>query len=117
VTSELPLVGAIATEPPRVAFNDAAVVRAGADWTALVRGAWAASLRGGYAFESSPVPGGQTATQLLDGNKHHLTIGFGARVAVLGGELRFDAHGELQLVQTAPTGLVGAGGFTLTVRR
>lgn len=117
VTSALPLVGAIATEPPHVAFGEAAVVRAGADWTALVRGAWAASLRGGYAFESSPVPTQQTGTQLLDGNKHHLTLGFGARVAVLGGEVRFDAHGELQLVQAASLGFVGAGGFTLTVRR
>jgi len=117
VTSELPLVGGIATEPPHVGFTEAAAVRAGADWTALVRGAWAASLRGGYAFESSPVPTQQTGTQLLDGHKHHLTLGFGARVAVLGGEVRFDAHGELQLVQAASVGFVGAGGFTLTVRR
>jgi len=31
--------------------------------------------------------------------------------------VRFDAHGELQLVQAASVGFVGAGGFTLTVRR
>ena len=117
VTSELPLVGSIATSPPHVAFVDGAALRAGADWTALVRGAWAASLRGGYAFESSPLPATQTGTQLLDGHKHHLTLGVGARVAALGGELRFDAHGELQIVQGPSTGLVGAGGFTLTVRR
>jgi long-subunit fatty acid transport protein len=117
VTSELPLVGTIATLPPRVAFTDGAAVRAGADWTAIVRGAWAASLRGGYAFESSPVPRAQPVTQLLDGDKHHLTLGIGARVALLGGELRFDAHGELQIVAGPQTGLVGAGGFTLTVRR
>ena len=117
VTSALPLVGAIATEPPHVAFGEAALVRAGADWTALVRGAWATSLRGGYAFESSPLSSPPAGTQLLDGNKHHLTLGFGARVAVLGGEVRFDAHGELQLVQASAVGFVGAGGVTLTVRR
>jgi long-subunit fatty acid transport protein len=117
VTSELPLVGAISPEPPHVALTDGASLRAGADWTALVRGAWAASVRGGYAFESSPVPTQQSGTQLLDGHKHHLTLGFGARVAILGGELRFDAHGELQIVQGPQTGFVGAGGFTLTVRR
>jgi long-chain fatty acid transport protein len=115
VTSELPLVGAIATQPPAVAFVDGAAVRAGADWTALVRGAWALAVRGGYAFESSPVPAVQTDTQLLDGHKHHLTIGAGARVAIFSGELRLDAHGELQIVQGH--GTVGAGGFTLTVRR
>ena len=115
VTSELPLVGGIATQPPAVAFHDTAALRAGVDWTLLVAGAWAASLRGGYAFESSPVPAQQVGTQLLDGHKHHLTAGAGARVAVLGGELRLDGHGELQIVQGH--GLVGAGGFTLTVRR
>ena len=41
VTSELPLVGAIVAAPPHVAFADGASLRAGADWTALVRGAWA----------------------------------------------------------------------------
>ncbi|MGZ3438955.1 MAG: OmpP1/FadL family transporter, partial [Polyangia bacterium] len=117
VTSELPLVGGIATEPPHVAFTDGAAVRAGVDWTTLVRGAWATSLRGGYAFESSPLPSTQTGTQLVDGHKHHLTLGLGARVAVFGGELRFDVHGALQIVQGPSTGLVGAGGFTLTVRR
>jgi long-subunit fatty acid transport protein len=117
VTSELPLVGGIATLPPHVDFSDGAAVRAGADWTALVRGAWATSIRGGYAFESSPLTAPQTGTQLLDGHKHHLTLGLGARVAVLGGELRFDVHGALQIVQGPSTGLVGAGGFTLTVRR
>jgi long-subunit fatty acid transport protein len=117
VTSELPLVGGIATLPPRVPFNDSAAVRAGVDWTTLVRGAWATSLRGGYAFESSPLPSAPAGTQLLDGHKHHLTIGLGARVAVFGGELRFDVHGALQIVQGPSTGLVGAGGFTLTVRR
>ena len=124
VTSELPLVGAIVAAPPRVAFADGASLRAGADWTALIRGAWAVSLRGGYAFVSSPLPSTQTDTQLLGGDQHHLTIGAGIRVAVLGGELRLDAHGELQLVQGSSvplgrvgTGSVGAGGFTLTVRR
>lgn len=117
VTSELPLVGGIATEPPAVAFTDGAAVRAGADWTALIHGAWAVALRGGYAFESAALPTTPPGTQLVDGHKHHLTVGFGTRVAVFGGELRFDVHGELQMVQGPATGVVGAGGFTLTVRR
>ncbi|HEY2749181.1 MAG TPA: hypothetical protein VGL86_31405 [Polyangia bacterium] len=124
VTSELPFVGAIDVQPPRVGFVDGASIRAGIDWTALIRGAWAASLRGGYAFVGSPLPATQTATDLLGGDQHHLTIGAGARVAVLGGELRIDGHGELQIVQgsTVPlgkvgSGFVGAGGFTITVRR
>ena len=124
VASELPLVGAIAAEPPRVAFVDGAAVRAGADWTALDRGRWALAVRGGYAFESSPLPASQPATQLLDGHKHQLSLGLGVRVAAFGGELRVDGHGQLAIVQgstvssgSVGVGLVAAGGFTLTVRR
>lgn len=115
VTSELPLIGTVTAPPPRVAFTDGAAVRAGADWTALVRGAWAVAMRGGYAFESSPLPSSQNGTRLVDGHKHHLTIGLGGRIAVFGGEVRLDAHGQLAVV--GASGLVGGGGFTLTVRK
>lgn len=124
VSSALPLIGGIDTQPPTVAFVDGVAVRAGADWTAYARGRWALALRGGYAFESSPVPASQPATQLLDGHKHHLTAGIGTRLAAFGGELRFDVHGQLAIVQGSTVssgavgpGLVAAGGFTLTVRR
>jgi hypothetical protein len=124
VTSELPLVGTIATEPPHVAFVDGVAVRAGADWTAWRRGALAVSLRGGYAFESSPVPSAQTDTQLLDGHKQQVTAGLGARIAVRGFELRLDVHDQLVIIGgstvksgTVGTGLINAGGFTFTVRR
>jgi hypothetical protein len=117
VTSELPLIGSVATQPPHVAFTDGAAVRAGADWTVLVRGTWALAVRGGYAFESSPLPSSQPGTQLVDGHKQHVTLGVGARVALGSGwgELRVDAHGQLAVVGSS--GLVGAGGFTVTVRR
>lgn len=115
VTSELPLVGTVAAPPPHVSFVDGAAIRAGADWTALVRGAWTLAVRGGYAFESSPLPSVQSSTHLLDGHKHHLTAGLGARVAVLGGELRLDAHAQLAVVGAG--GVAAAGGLTLTVRK
>lgn len=124
VSSALPLIGGVDTEPPRVAFVDGAAVRAGADWRAFARGMWALFVRGGYAFESSPVPASQMGTQLLDGHKHHLTLGLGVRLGVGGSEVRLDVHGQLAIVQGSSVaagavgaGLVGAGGLTLTVRR
>src|SRR5207244_1927174 len=38
-------------------------------------------------------------TNLLDGPKHRLALGAGVRAPVLGGALRFDAHGQLEVLQ------------------
>jgi hypothetical protein len=100
VSSELPLVGAIAAAPPRLSWSDTGVVRAGADWTAMARGNVSVHLRGGYGFESSPIPQSQPGvTNLLDGHKHHLALGAGGEVRWGQSALRLDVHGQLSILQ------------------
>jgi long-subunit fatty acid transport protein len=77
----------------RVPFKDTFGVRAGLESVTdegLV-------YRGGYAFESSPVPDDQTGvTNLLDGHKHAIAFGLGYVLK----RVRIDAHGQVQLVST-----------------
>jgi long-chain fatty acid transport protein len=93
VDSRLPLIGPVAGQTPRVPFNDTFNVRAGLESLTdegLV-------YRGGYGFESSPVPKQQTGvTNLLDGTKH--TVAFGG--GYVWKRLRVDAHLQLTLVST-----------------
>lgn len=91
VESELPLVGPLAGELPDVPWKDTIGVRAGAE-TALASHLW---LRGGYGFETSPVPARQPGvTNLLDGPKHTLSLGLGWTR----GRMRIDLHAQAQLV-------------------
>lgn len=91
VDSRLPLVGEVPALSPRVPFDDTYGARLGIESRA---GRWIA--RGGYGFETSPVPAHQTGvTNLLDGPRHTLAIGAGH----VWGRTRLDAHVQLQLVQ------------------
>ena len=93
VDSRLPLVGPVPGQTPRVPFEDAISVRAGLE-SVTTEGV---VYRGGYGFESSPVPRNQTGvTNLLDGTKH--TIGFGG--GYVWKRLRVDAHVQITLVST-----------------
>lgn len=107
VASELPLIGAIATAPPRVSFTDTASVRGGLEWLAVAHRASELRLRAGYGFESQAAPASQPGeTNLLDGPKHRVAAGAGGRFAIFGGHLRADVHGQLDFVQ--PTTLTKA---------
>ncbi len=105
VDSQLPLVGPLAGVLPAVPWKDTYGARLGAEKTLpLVHGQWA--LRGGYGFESSPVPASQPGvTNLLDGPKHTVSVGIGFRVELPAGaagkpkrHLRIDLHAQSQLV-------------------
>ena len=96
VKSALPLVGPLAAALPSVPWHDTLAVRAGGE---LERGAIV--LRGGYGFETSPVPDQQPGvTNLLDGPKHTIGLGLGWRwPGALGGKgVRLDVHAQAQLV-------------------
>jgi hypothetical protein len=96
VESELPLIGPLAGQLPDVPFKDTIAVRTGGE---LAVGE-AVRLRGGYGFETSPVPARQTGvTNLLDGPKHTVGLGagFGWRTAK-GKRVRLDLHVQAQLV-------------------
>jgi hypothetical protein len=93
VASRLPLIGPVPAQTPDVPFTDTVSVRAGLE-SISDRGF---VFRGGYAFESSPVPRDQTGvTNLLDGTKH--TVAFGS--GYVWKQLRVDAHIGIQLVAT-----------------
>jgi len=91
VDSRLPLVGDIPALSPRVPFTDTYGARLGIESHV---GRWI--VRGGYGFETSPVPARQTGvTNLLDGPRHTFALGGGHAW----GRIRLDAHVQLQVVQ------------------
>jgi long-subunit fatty acid transport protein len=97
VKSELPLVGPLAAELPTVPWQDTFGGRIGAEAT-LAEGF---VLRGGYAFETSPVPAVQPGvTNLLDGPHHTIGAGIGViQVRAKGKRVRVDVHLQTQIVQ------------------
>jgi long-chain fatty acid transport protein len=106
VDSELPLVGPLSGILPDVPWKDSFGARLGAEKLMPLEGGGSWALRGGYGFETSPVPAQQPGvTNLLDGPKHTVSAGVGFRFAV--GEagagqprkhLRIDVHAQAQLV-------------------
>jgi len=96
VDSRLPLVGEVPGLSPRVPFDDTYGARLGIE--SRLGDRWIA--RGGYGFETSPIPERQTGvTNLLDGPRHTFALGAGHAW----GRLRVDAHVQLQLVQGRET--------------
>ena len=102
VRSALPLVGPLVGEIPEVPFRDVFGIRVGGE---VFLPAWRAgagyALRGGYAFETSAVPPEQPGvTNLLDGNKNTVALGFGVLFpdAMGGHPVRLDLHARAQLV-------------------
>jgi long-chain fatty acid transport protein len=85
-----------AAEPaPR--FSDVTNLRLGAEWS----GAPGIAVRGGYAFEPSPVPEQVLTTNLFDADRHVLSIGGGFDLRTRGwAPLRIDAHLRTHLVGT-----------------
>ena len=102
VRSELPLVGPLIGDIPEVPFNDTIAIRLGGEVFFPVGSEGGGyRLRGGYAFETSPVPAKQTGvSNLLDGYKNTLAAGAGVVFphALNGHTLRIDAHVSAQLV-------------------
>jgi len=96
VESALPLIGPLAGTAIDVPYQDTIAARLGAE--VVVSEAW--RLRGGYGFETSPIPTRQTGvTNLLDGPKHF--VGLGAGIVwprADGRQVRLDLHVQTQLV-------------------
>jgi long-chain fatty acid transport protein len=87
---EVPLAPAL----PAVHFRDIFAVHAGAEWRALERPSYHIDLRGGYAFEPSPVPPQSGVTNLVDGEKHTVAAGAGFSF----GSFSVDVHLLWQIV-------------------
>jgi long-chain fatty acid transport protein len=99
VKSELPLVGPLAGELPEVPFSDTWGARLGGQVDLGAHRQYA--LRAGYGFETSAFPEDQPGvTNLLDGYKNTVSLGFGVRLpAALGDhDVRIDMHAQSQLV-------------------
>jgi hypothetical protein len=97
VKSALPLVGPLAAELPVVPWRDTFSARLGGDVAVGER----VTLRGGYGFETSPVPASQPGTtNLLDGPKHTVGLGVGWRWPKALGRraVALELHGQAQLV-------------------
>lgn len=97
VKSELPLVGPLAGELPTVPWKDTFGGKLGVEAPL----GDAVILRGGYAFETSPVPAEQPGvTNLLDGPRHTIAAGVGlVHTRVKGKRVRLDLHLQTQIVQ------------------
>lgn len=98
VKSELPLVGPLAAELPAVPWRDSLGGRLGAEGAVTET----VILRGGYGFETSPVPARQPGvTNLLDGPRHTIAAGVGLIGWRRGGtkRVRVDLHLQAQVVQ------------------
>lgn len=97
VKSELPLVGPLAGELPTVPWKDTFGGKLGVEAPL----GDAVILRGGYAFETSPVPAVQHGvTNLLDGPRHTIAAGVGlVHTRVKGKRVRVDLHLQTQIVQ------------------
>ena len=97
VKSALPLVGPLAAELPAVPWKDTFSARLAGDVALGER----VTLRGGYGFETSPVPAAQPGvTNLLDGPKHTVGAGVGLRWAKAraGKPITLELHGQVQIV-------------------
>lgn len=108
VRSELPLVGPLAGVLPQVPYRDTVGLAVGGQ--VQVGAGWA--LRGGYGFESSPIPATQTGvTNLLDGPKHRISSGAGLILPWGPRTVRFDLHARAELVgdRTLDKRIAGAG--------
>jgi long-chain fatty acid transport protein len=90
VASALPLVGALPGRSPAVPFENTVSLRAGVE-----KRLGDVLLRGGYGYETSPIPSGQHGiTNLVDGPKHLFGLGAG----FVFGRVRIDLHAQLHLV-------------------
>lgn len=75
VDSLLPLVGDLTGDTPDIPFSDAVAVRVGLEHAFVLPRTMTLALRGGFGFESTPVPEQHGRTNMLDG--HRLTVSLG----------------------------------------
>jgi long-chain fatty acid transport protein len=90
--------------PPR--FENRIVPRLGVEGRRPI-GRHTFALRGGYAYERSPIPEQTAGTNFVDADRHVVTTGVGVTLRDLGealpGALRIDLHGMLSLLPTRIT--------------
>jgi hypothetical protein len=87
----------IHNEAPRPGFDDVFDVRAGVEWAPRPF----VPLRLGYAFEPTPVPEQTGETNLIDADRHVLSLGAGLSLDALDvAPLSFDAHFRTHLLAT-----------------
>jgi long-subunit fatty acid transport protein len=81
---------------PGADFHDIVVPRIGVEWRALDRPRVGLDVRGGYAYEASPVPEQIGESSFADSDKHTFSAGLGVEVRRLGPvlplPLSLDAH-------------------------
>ena len=99
VDSYLPLVGELKGDLPDIQFKDSLAVRAGVEhWFTLPK-TMRLALRGGVGFETSPVPMQHGRTNMLDGHKLALSLGFGLDLGrVFSRRVWMDVHGRCGIV-------------------
>jgi long-subunit fatty acid transport protein len=99
VDSALPLVGPLSGILPEVPWKDTFGFRFGVEKNLPLAGGGSWALRGGYGFETSPVPASQPGvTNLLDGPKSTVSAGLGFRIPFGKKHVRIDVHAQAQLV-------------------
>ncbi len=90
------------TLPIAPQFRDRIVPRVGVEWRIPFGARVEFPLRGGYAYEASPVPDQRGRTTYLDADRHVFALGAGVAVSKLGdvlpGTLRLDVHAALSLL-------------------
>jgi long-subunit fatty acid transport protein len=83
-------------KPIPMGMRDRWVPRIGVEWRALENDTLAVDVRGGYAYERTPFPAQQGATNFVDNTRHAISLGAGLELRDLeptvDGALRFDAH-------------------------
>ncbi len=101
VKSTLPLIGPLASPLPDVPYRDTVSLKLGGELR-LGTTPREVSLRGGYGFETSPIPATQTGvTNLMDGNKHIVGAGVGVSFPLAKGRrLQIDVSTQVQLVSS-----------------
>ncbi|MCS6796971.1 MAG: outer membrane protein transport protein [Myxococcota bacterium] len=71
------------TRPIPAGFRDRWVPRAGVEHVVATGGTWSLTARGGYLFESTPVPDQRGFSNLLDNDRHLFCAGLGLRTQAL----------------------------------
>jgi long-chain fatty acid transport protein len=81
---------------PPAGFHDIVIPRVGVEWRAWQRPKLAIDVRGGYAYEPTPVPEQSRESNLADCDKHTFSVGAGLELrgvtAILPRPLSIDAH-------------------------
>lgn len=102
---------------PDAGFHDVVVPRLGLEWRARDRDRYALDLRGGYAYEATPVPEQIGESSFADADKHSFSAGLGIELRRLGPilplPLSLDVHAALSYLpargnrKLSPTDPVG----------